>query len=164
MGFIPEEFFQFFYPKTGLCGPYLFMGGLLTTLLSKELLVIEHEFVTGVVLFGMFGLVQKLYGKDIGEYIDKEIEKEHHEECSFVEDAKTELKELIEGNWRVKETREEVWIFNCLHDRFRILDYVHWRLSLPLDSGKSFNFVYSPTFRGRVAPETNRMSKHDFRR
>jgi len=76
LGFIPEEWFQFFYPKTGLTGPYLFGAGLVMTLLSKEIVVIEDEFLFGISLFTSIGLLHKLYGKDVAEYIDKGVDQE----------------------------------------------------------------------------------------
>jgi len=87
MGFIPEEWFQFFYRKTGLTGPYLFGLGVITTVLSKEIMVIEEEFAFGIVFFGSWALIQKLYGKDIAAIIDAEMDKQDKEEDQFVVDS-----------------------------------------------------------------------------
>lgn len=46
--FVPESFFQFFYPKTGATGPYLFVGTFGSFLLSKELLVYDHNLAMGI--------------------------------------------------------------------------------------------------------------------
>ena len=43
LGFIPDSWFQAFYSKTGVTGPYLFVGGLVTFMFSKEILVTEPE-------------------------------------------------------------------------------------------------------------------------
>lgn len=76
LAIFPEEWFQFFYPKTGVTGPYLFGLGLATTLLSKEIIVIEAEFMFGITLFTMIFSAHKMFGKDVAAYLDKEVDQE----------------------------------------------------------------------------------------
>ena len=63
-----------FYPKTGVTGPYAFAATTLTYLLSKEIWVIEHEFVAGLgQLIFLIGVV-KMAGPSYVAEIDKEID------------------------------------------------------------------------------------------
>ncbi|XP_066157153.1 ATP synthase subunit b, mitochondrial [Euwallacea fornicatus] len=73
-GFIPEEWFQAFYNKTGVTGPYAFAFTLSTYLVSKEIYVLEHEFYTGVSLLLMWTYGIKKLGPKIATYLDKEID------------------------------------------------------------------------------------------
>uniref|UniRef100_A0A4D5RAA1 ATP synthase subunit b n=1 Tax=Scolopendra viridis TaxID=118503 RepID=A0A4D5RAA1_SCOVI len=75
MGFVPEEWFQFFYNKTGVTGPYVFAVGLTTYLVSKEIYVLEHEFYTGLALFLMVVYAIKTFGPKTAAFLDKEIDK-----------------------------------------------------------------------------------------
>lgn len=68
---IPESFFKQFYNKTGVTGPYMFMGGLTTYLWSKEIWVIEHEFYAGIELFIVLGMLVKAVGPSFTEMLDK---------------------------------------------------------------------------------------------
>ena len=74
MGFIPEEWFQFFYNKTGVTGPYTFGVGLITYLCSKEIYVMEHEYYSGLSLAIMAIIAVKKLGPGIAGYCDKEID------------------------------------------------------------------------------------------
>uniref|UniRef100_A0A2K6B4M1 ATP synthase subunit b n=1 Tax=Macaca nemestrina TaxID=9545 RepID=A0A2K6B4M1_MACNE len=56
-GLIPEEFFQFLYPKTGVTGPYVLGTGLILYALSKEIYVITAETFTAM---SLIGIMQKL--------------------------------------------------------------------------------------------------------
>lgn len=72
IGFIPDSWFKFFYPKTGVTGPYVFGVGFTTYLLSKEIWVLEHEFWTGVSLIMMVVFAAKKFGPQIGSYLESE--------------------------------------------------------------------------------------------
>ncbi|GBP11598.1 ATP synthase subunit b, mitochondrial [Eumeta japonica] len=75
LGFIPEEWFQFFHSKTGVTGPYMFGLGLTTYLCSKEIYVMEHEHYNGVSLFIMVWFFIKKFGPQISAWLDKEVDK-----------------------------------------------------------------------------------------
>ena len=70
---IPESYFKFFYPKTGVTGPYMFGGGVLTFLLSKEYWVVEHEFFAGIEFYA----VMALFVVYAGPFITKKIGRAH---------------------------------------------------------------------------------------
>ncbi|CAB3225960.1 unnamed protein product [Arctia plantaginis] len=73
LGFIPEEWFQFLYSKTGVSGPYILMIGLANYVASKEILVMEHEYYSGLSVALVVYLVTKNFGRQIGEILDKEV-------------------------------------------------------------------------------------------
>ncbi|KAF0312699.1 ATP synthase subunit b, mitochondrial [Amphibalanus amphitrite] len=74
LGIFPEEWFQAFYKKTGVTGPYMFGTGLLTFLFSKEIYVMEHEFYTAITLFLFGTMLYKKVGPSLSEYLDKRID------------------------------------------------------------------------------------------
>ncbi|XP_050293919.1 ATP synthase subunit b, mitochondrial-like [Anthonomus grandis grandis] len=74
MGFIPEEWFQAFYSKTGVTGPYAFAFTLSTYLVSKEIYVMEHEYYTGLSLLLMWGYGIKKFGPKVAAALDKQID------------------------------------------------------------------------------------------
>lgn len=74
MGFIPDEWFQFFYKKTGVTGPYAFGAGLITYLCSKEIYVMEHEYYSGLSLAIMAIVAVKKLGPAVAAYCDREID------------------------------------------------------------------------------------------
>lgn len=75
MGFIPEAWFQAFYDKTGVTGPYLFGTGLIATLLSKEIWVVDHGFTEVLCFTAALTIVVKKLGPTVAEYADKLNEK-----------------------------------------------------------------------------------------
>ncbi|CAH2054032.1 unnamed protein product, partial [Iphiclides podalirius] len=74
LGFVPEEWFQFFHSKTGVTGPYAFGVGLTTYLCSKEIYVMEHEYYTGLSIFLMVYYATTRFGPKIAAWLDKEID------------------------------------------------------------------------------------------
>lgn len=83
MGFIPEEWFQFFYKKTGVTGPYTFGVALTTYLYSKEILVCEHEFYNGLSLAIMCIAAVKYLGPPLAKYLDKEVDVSEIDNSNF---------------------------------------------------------------------------------
>uniref|UniRef100_A0A2A4JM46 ATP synthase subunit b n=1 Tax=Heliothis virescens TaxID=7102 RepID=A0A2A4JM46_HELVI len=74
LGFIPDEWFLFFKPMTGVSGPYIFMLGLGNYLASKEILVMEHEYYLGLSVGLVLYLVITRFGKTIGASLDKQVD------------------------------------------------------------------------------------------
>uniref|UniRef100_A0A2K5S2I1 ATP synthase subunit b n=1 Tax=Cebus imitator TaxID=2715852 RepID=A0A2K5S2I1_CEBIM len=70
-GLIPEEFFQYLYPKTGVTGPYVLGAGLILYALSKEIYVITGETVTGLVTIGIYIFGIKKFGPSVAAFADK---------------------------------------------------------------------------------------------
>ncbi|XP_076976032.1 ATP synthase peripheral stalk subunit b, mitochondrial [Tamandua tetradactyla] len=71
LGLIPEEFFQFLYPKTGVTGPYVLGTGLILYFLSKEIYVVTAETVSTLSTVGLLIYGIKKYGASIGQFADK---------------------------------------------------------------------------------------------
>lgn len=66
--------FQYFYPKTGVTGPYVFGAGLATYLFSKEIYVMEHEYYSGLSILLMVVYATKKFGPSLAAYLDKEVD------------------------------------------------------------------------------------------
>ena len=67
MIFLPESYFKFFYEKTGVTGPYLFMGSFGTFLLSKEQFVLAEDAYNGLVLCIIIGAVATKFGPQLNQ-------------------------------------------------------------------------------------------------
>ncbi|KYQ50424.1 ATP synthase subunit b, mitochondrial, partial [Trachymyrmex zeteki] len=74
-GFIPEEWFQAFYSKTGASGPYVFAISVSTYLCSKEIYILEHEFYNGISLLMICVASVKLFGPKLAQFLDKGVDK-----------------------------------------------------------------------------------------
>lgn len=106
MGFLPEEWFTFFYNKTGVTGPYVFGAGLFTYLCSKEIYIMEHEYYNGLSLAVMVIFAVKKFGPSIAAYCDKEIDRIEDEWKAGREDNIKQLDQAIQDEkteqWRAE--------------------------------------------------------------
>lgn len=84
LGIIPDSWFQAFYNKTGVTGPYCFLYGFLTFLISKEWLIIEHEILVGFEATIIMIILAKMFGKNIRQKFGKEIDVSKSFEISIV--------------------------------------------------------------------------------
>lgn len=127
-GLIPEEFFQFLYPKTGVTGPYMFGTGLLVYLLSKEIYVINHESVAmlsmGIVT--IYGI--KKFGHKVAEFADRLNEEKVSKAAAVKESAIKELETSVETEkkeqWRV-EGRQ--YLFDAKRNNVTMLLEINYR-------------------------------------
>ncbi|XP_050810388.1 ATP synthase F(0) complex subunit B1, mitochondrial isoform X1 [Gopherus flavomarginatus] len=105
-GLIPEEFFQFLYPKTGVTGPYVLGTGLLFYLLSKEIYIINHETIAGACVVGVLIYIVKKYGGDVAAFADRLNEEKVAKALAVKNDSINHLESIIEQEkkeqWRVE--------------------------------------------------------------
>lgn len=67
---IPDNWFRFMYERTGVTGPYCLVGGVLTFLISKELLILEHEMLTGLSFATIFWYAFRKWGDLANRYFE----------------------------------------------------------------------------------------------
>ncbi|NXD26118.1 AT5F1 synthase, partial [Spelaeornis formosus] len=102
-GLIPEEFFQFLYPKTGVTGPYMLGTGLLLYLLSKEIYVINHETVAAICIMSVIIYGIKKFGADVAAFADKLNE----EKVATAQAMKNEALQTLQT--AIEEEKKEQW-------------------------------------------------------
>jgi len=107
MGFIPDEWFEFFYKKTGVTGPYMFGVGLLTFLFSKEWYVFEEEFSSGVAIFSLIYIAIKKWGPATKAYSQKLVEDEE----KHYENQKAGFIKSLEDS--IADQRKFLWHSEC---------------------------------------------------
>ncbi|KAL7398115.1 hypothetical protein ABVT39_004593, partial [Epinephelus coioides] len=105
-GIIPEELFQFLYPKTGVTGPYMLGTGLLVYMLSKEIYVINHETVAAASILSVIIYGIKKYGSSVAAYADKLNEEKVAKAQKVKDESIANLVDAIEDEkkeqWRVE--------------------------------------------------------------
>jgi len=106
LGFVPEEWFQFFYKKTGVTGPYTLAVTLSTYLMSKEIYVMEHEYYSGLSLAIMWIFAIKKLGPKLADYLDKEIDQYEAEWNQSRVHEKSTLEEQISDEQKAQLSME----------------------------------------------------------
>jgi len=97
LGFIPEEWFDIFYKKTGVSGPYVFGASFLTYLLSKEIYVLEHNFYNGISFVMLIMILHHKLGPKLAEVTDKEIDEWLANTREFEDAEKKDIRENIKS-------------------------------------------------------------------
>ncbi|XP_071824693.1 ATP synthase F(0) complex subunit B1, mitochondrial-like [Apostichopus japonicus] len=106
LGFIPEEWLQMFYGKTGVTGPYMFGFGLVMYLINKEIYIFGPETVHATVAIGLLVYTIKKFGPSIAAYADRQREADLVQAYSSKNAELANLAEAIEGEkkeqWRLE--------------------------------------------------------------
>lgn len=102
-GFIPEEWFEFFYKKTGVTGPYVFGFSLFTYLASKEIYVMEHEYYAGLSFAALLIIGIKNIGPGLKKSLDAEVDQI---EADFEQGRADEIKGLEDA---IEHEKTEQW-------------------------------------------------------
>ncbi|XP_076677015.1 ATP synthase subunit b, mitochondrial [Andrena cerasifolii] len=104
-GFIPEEWFTIFYPKTGASGPYVFVATLSTYLVSKEIYVLEHEYYNALSLITICVFAVKKFGPNFAKFLDKKVDEEEEQlnsgRVEAVQAHENAIKEMETEKWRL---------------------------------------------------------------
>uniref|UniRef100_A0A8C5LYP7 ATP synthase subunit b n=1 Tax=Leptobrachium leishanense TaxID=445787 RepID=A0A8C5LYP7_9ANUR len=127
-GLIPEEFFQFLYPKTGVTGPYVFGTGLLVYLLSKEIYVINHETIAGACILTVIIYSIKKLGPQVAAFADK-LNDDKLAAAQEVKDASMKglekaIQEEKKEQWRVEGRH---YLFDAKRNTVNMLLEVNFR-------------------------------------
>ncbi|XP_077984257.1 ATP synthase peripheral stalk subunit b, mitochondrial-like [Glandiceps talaboti] len=105
-GFLPEEWFTFFYKKTGVTGPYMFGTGLIMYLINKEIYVFSMETVHAAVFFGLLIYGVKKFGPMYAAAADKHIEEQLQTAYEAKNIEQVSLEDLINSEkkeqWRLE--------------------------------------------------------------
>merc|ERR1712087_54212 len=100
---IPEEYFSFFAPKTGVTGGYIFALSFGSFLCSKEYIIFEHEMHVGMVfaiaIVGVANVVGPGLTKSMDEIIDKEISDMDSIRNKEIDRCALAIEEEEKGQW-----------------------------------------------------------------
>ncbi|GAB1605803.1 ATP synthase subunit b, mitochondrial-like [Argonauta hians] len=104
LGFIPASWFDNLYPKTGVTGPYVLGAGLVATLLSKEIWVLDHGFGDVIGFTGAFLVLMYKVGPGMSKFLEAKQERIYEETY-----AKPVAKAKEAFEHEIKECNTAVW-------------------------------------------------------
>ena len=106
IGLVPDEWFKAMYDKTGVSGPYILFWGAVTTILSKEYFVYWADTAEQLVFLTAVIAISKMYGKQIGQYLDSEADKGNKAELATLESQTQEIDTKIKTNQALESLPE----------------------------------------------------------
>jgi F-type H+-transporting ATPase subunit b len=112
IGLVPDEWFKALYEKTGVTGPYVLFWGLVATVLSKEYFVFWVDSAEQIVFLAAVVAISKFYGKNLADFLDKQVEVETKKEISKLNDATKEISLKIEQNQKLGSLPEANTLVN----------------------------------------------------
>lgn len=74
MGILPKSWFDAFYNKTGVTGPYVFGATVGAYMLSSEIIVVEHVFVEFIAFWAAVGILCNKLGPSVSKYLTSQQE------------------------------------------------------------------------------------------
>jgi len=104
--FIPDEWFQNFYKKTGVTGPYVFGISFGTFLFSKEYMIVNGEFNVAILMALLIGYGIKNYGGALTQLLDKRMLAEEQKLNSFRDGSIKSIQDAIDGEKREQDAGE----------------------------------------------------------
>jgi len=108
MGIFPEEWFQAFYNKTGVSGPYMALFSIGTFLASKEYFVVEHDFFVGIGIAVVLGGIIKSTGPAVDAMLEKELTADEEALKSV---RQSEIDVLLESIANEKESQADATVW-----------------------------------------------------
>lgn len=112
-GFIPLEWRESFYNRTGFSGLYTLLFTVATTLLSKELYVMEHEFFTGLSWLVALPYVVSKYKSYVAAKLDEEIDSYEAEMSRTRDTQRANLEQVIDTEERDQWSMEGQLLLMC---------------------------------------------------
>lgn len=113
IGFVPDEWFKAMYEKTGVMGPYITFWGGLAALLSKEIYVVWADSWEHLTFLALVVGATKLYGKQIGQFLDKQADAYNHEYKSALDEKTKHVDESIQANLALQSLPEANKLVNA---------------------------------------------------
>ncbi len=113
IGLVPDEWFKALYDKTGVTGPYVLFWGAVATLLSKEYFVYWADTAEQLVFLTALIGISKLYGKQIGQFLDKEADQTNAAAVAHLETSAKEIDSKIKANEALKTLPEANTLVNA---------------------------------------------------
>ncbi|KAF5304909.1 hypothetical protein FQR65_LT00793 [Abscondita terminalis] len=106
LGFVPNEWFEFFFKKTGVTGLGTFCFTVGTYVISKEYFIMEHEYYNGLSMVLLCAVFTKNFGPSLAKYLDKETDEYENALKNTREQDKQTIQKNIDGELKLQESAE----------------------------------------------------------